>query len=319
MSSMSLREAGLRLQNDYLGVSVTINRWSIRKSFTNHQKSRAASPFGASIKSVSASKRLVNPRHPQVKAVTQAYSAVRNFYESSTLPYVEKDKRLLPAANEEIFDAKIRELGDTLMKCVCRMQEHRDEIVAEARESLKELFGEDDYPYDFYTCYGVVIAKPSLSPPEYLRTINPQEYEQRLEQFQLQMQQAVVNAEQALTDELATLVHHLADRLGCDENGNPKAFRNSSLQSLRAFFNRFQELKIRDGTEIDAVVNQAQELLNGHSVRDLREPGFLRGQIQKGMRQIEEQLVPLITPRARRRLGVRLENLQVAEEATAPN
>lgn len=314
---MDLREAGLRLQSDYIGVSVVINRWSVRKTFTQQQKHQAVLSFGASIKTVSASKRLVNPRQPQVKAVTQACNAVRGYYESCTLPYIEKDKRLLPAAKESDFGDKISQLGDELMNCVCTMQGHRDEIVQEGRESLRDLWNEADYPVDFYGHYGVVITKPSLSPPTYLQAFNPQEYQQRLEQFQLQMQQAVVHAEQALTDELATLVHALADRLGVDEHGNVKTFRSSTLTSLRDFFGRFQELKIRDGTEIDAVVREAQDLLNGHDARDLREPGFLRGQVQDGMRKIQEQLVPLITPRARRRLGVRLESLRTNEEETA--
>ena len=170
---------------------------------------------------------------------------------------------------------------------------------------LGDLFDMADYPNDLAGQYSLIVQKPQIEPPAYLETVNPAEYQRRLEQFQLQLQQTVVLAEQALADELVKMVHGLADRLGTDESGRPKTFKSSSLHQLREFFDKFKELKVRDGEGLDAIVQEAQGLLNGHSPNDIRQIAEVRAEIQAGMERITEQLVPLITPKARRRLNMK--------------
>jgi hypothetical protein len=77
-------------------------------------------------------------------------------------------------------------------------------------------------------------------------------------------------AEQAFTEELSKLVSHLTERLSGQEDGKPKVFRDSAIDNLREFFERFRHLNIRSDEQLDALVNQAQES-SGHQPQQLRD------------------------------------------------
>lgn len=309
----TIREAAGQLRRTCLATTLTINKWKVSKPFNNSQKEQAAEPFAARAVRLAASKKIVNLKHPRYQAVTKLCNKIRQYWQSVTLPYVESDKRLLKRETEHAFDAMIVTYRMELLEAAEGLQEVRQEIIREARETLGDLFDMADYPSDLAACYSLVVDKPMIEPPSYLQEVNPQEYERQLEQFQLAMQQSVILAEQALATEMAKMVHGLAEHLGTDEQGRPRRFRSSSIHQLREFFERFKELKIRDGVELDGIVQQAQELLNGHTPNDIRTLGEVRAEVQAGMQRITEQLVPLIAPKARRRLGVKVNVEELVE------
>ena len=62
--------------------------------------------------------------------------------------------------------------------------------------------------------------------------------------------------------ELQRLKAHLAERLTGLHDGQPKVFRDSAVENLREFFERFRRLNIRSSPELDEVVQQAQQTIN---------------------------------------------------------
>ena len=59
------------------------------------------------------------------------------------------------------------------------------------------------------------------------------------------LEEAVQLAEQAFLDEFAKLVAHLTERItGSNEDGTPKIFRDSAIDNLCDFFERFRSLKL---------------------------------------------------------------------------
>ena len=78
--------------------------------------------------------------------------------------------------------------------------------------------------------------------------------------------------------ELQWLTAHLAERLTGLHDGQPKVFRDSAVENLREFFERFRRLNNRSSPELDGLVQQAQQTINGV------EPQTLRGRAKKGCR-----------------------------------
>jgi|GEM_PF-354099 hypothetical protein len=70
---------------------------------------------------------------------------------------------------------------------------------------------------------------------------------------------AVELAEHAFAPELQRLTAHLAERLTGLHAGQPKVFRDSAVENLRDFFERFRRLNIRSSPELDSLVEQAQQ------------------------------------------------------------
>jgi len=63
--------------------------------------------------------------------------------------------------------------------------------------------------------------------------------------------EAVRLAEQAFTTELAKLVSHLSERLSGQADGKVKIFRDSAVENLTEFFQRFRQLNVRSNEQLD--------------------------------------------------------------------
>jgi len=109
-------------------------------------------------------------------------------------------------------------------------------------------------------------------------------------------------AEQAFVSEFAKLVSHLAERLGGSESGERRIFRDSAVSNLKEFFQRFQQLNVRSSAELDALVEQAQQLVRGVSPQDLRDDAGLRQHIATELSRVQTGLEGLIVDRPRRQL-----------------
>jgi predicted Rossmann fold nucleotide-binding protein DprA/Smf involved in DNA uptake len=72
-------------------------------------------------------------------------------------------------------------------------------------------------------------------------------------------------AEEAFTSELARLVSHLTERISGQDDGKPKIFRDSVIENLREFFQRFKSLNVASSTELDRLV----ETLEGPSASEV--------------------------------------------------
>jgi len=66
---------------------------------------------------------------------------------------------------------------------------------------------------------------PSVEPPDYLRQLNPQLYEQECQRIQERFNEAVRLAEEAFVSELAKTVSHLTERLTGQVDGKPNQYR----------------------------------------------------------------------------------------------
>src|SRR5262249_364469 len=104
---------------------------------------------------------------------------------------------------------------------------------------------------------------PSVEPPSYLMRIAPEVYEEERRRVAARFDEAVRLAEQAFAAEFARLLSHLASRLANGEDGQRQVFRDSAVSNRTAFFGRFAELNVRSSPELDALVEQAQQLVRG--------------------------------------------------------
>jgi ABC-type transporter Mla subunit MlaD len=74
------------------------------------------------------------------------------------------------------------------------------------------------------------------------------------------------------------------------------------IDNLTAFFGRFAELNVRSNPELDALVEQAQQLVRGIRPQQLRDSESLRQQVAAEMDRVQVQVEGLLTEAPRRRL-----------------
>ena len=294
--------AAQRLRVSMAAVRVCFTWLGVRKTLSPEQKSQAAESFGAEKDFLSAGKKLLDTSHPAFKAVTSVRSRIIAFWKGISLPYPEPGIRLIRQDDLQPFAVQMTTLKEELVLAVEQLEANYAELKAAARRRLGTLFNAADYPASLHGWFDVTYDFPSVEPPDYLRQLSPQLYEQEAQRVAARFDEAVQLAEQAFTEELSKLVSHLTERLSGSDDGKPKIFRDSVIENLREFFGRFRHLNIRSSEQLDELVGQAQRVVQGIEPQQLRDNGDLRQQIATQLSGVQSVLDGLLVDRPRRNI-----------------
>jgi hypothetical protein len=177
-----------------------------------------------------------------------------------------------------------------------------DTIKSEAQRRLGTLFNASDYPQALDGLFDLEVSYPTIEPPNYLMALHPDVYQQEQARVRERFESAVELAEQAFATELQRLTAHLAERLTGLHDGQPKVFRDSAVENLRDFFERFRRLNIRSSPELDALVEQAQQTIAGIEPQTLRDSNRLRQMVARDFEQIQASVGELLVDRPRRNI-----------------
>ena len=291
-----------RLRTTMAAVRVSLSWLGVRKSLNVEQKNQAANTFGAVGDYLSVGKKLLDTQHPSFKAVTAVKNKAVGFWKSLTLPFPEGGIRLIQQDRVEEFDAQMRQFQVELSEAVTTLDRHYAELKSAARDRLGTLFNEADYPASLDGMFSIDWDFPSVEPPDYLQQLNPQLYEQECDWVQQRFDEAVRLAEEAFVSELARLVSHLTDRLSGSEDGKPKIFRDSAINNLIEFFERFRQLNVRSSEQLDSLVSDAQQIVRGVEPQALRGNQGLRQHVATELSRVQSVLDGLLVDRPRRNI-----------------
>jgi hypothetical protein len=176
-----------------------------------------------------------------------------------------------------------------------------DAIKADARRRLGKLFDPTDYPLSIRGQFAVEWDFPSVEPPNYLMRLSPEIYQQEQERVARRFEDAVTLAEQAFVSEFSKIVAHLTERLS-GSNGERKVFRDSAVGNLREFFDRFRYLSVRSNEDLERLVDQAQQMVQGIGPQDLRDNDSLRANVVQQLTAVQATLDGMIVSQPRRRI-----------------
>lgn len=291
-----------RLRTTMAAARVSFTWFGTRKTLSAEQKAQAADAFGAEGQFLSAGKKLFDTRHPKFMAVTAVRHRAVFYWRALTLPYPEPGLRLIRRDQIDAFQSQMERYREELLHAVEDLDEHFDSLKSAARDRLGQLFNPADYPVSLSGAFEIAWDFPSIEPPDYLKDLNPDIYEEECQRIRSRFDEAIRLAEEAFQEELASLVSHLRERLGGAQDGKPKIFRDSAIGNLREFFERFQSLNVRSNEQLDDLVAQCQEILQGVEPRQLRDSQPLRQRIASELESVETVLEGLLVDRPRRRI-----------------
>ena len=291
-----------RLRSEMIALRLSFTWFGTRKSLSPAQTAVAAESFGAAGDYLSAGKKLINTQHPKFKAVTSIKSQAVSFFKGMSLPYPEPGLRLIKQADLGAITLQLTTLKQNLDEATRQLDRHYSELKAAARQHLGDLYNEADYPASLDGLFDMTWDFPSVEPPDYLRRLSPELYEQECRRVQARFDEAVQLAESAFTEELAKLVEHLAERLTGQVDGKPKVFRDSMVTNLTEFFERFGKLNVRSNEQLDDLVERAQQVVRGVEPQQLRDNRSLRQQVATQLSGVQSALDGLLVDRPRRRI-----------------
>ena len=291
-----------RLRATTAAVRVSFTWLGTRKTLTPEQKSQAADTFGAEGSFLSAGKKLLDTRHSAFKAVSGVRGRVLSYWKGISLPYPEAGIRLIRQDDIGSFNVQMTTLKAELTEAVERLEEHYAELQAAARERLGRLFNPLDYPQSLSGLFAVEWDFPSVEPPEYLRQLSPELYRQESQRVSARFDEAVHLAEEAFFAELSKLVSHLSERLSGQEDGKPKIFRDSAIDNLDDFFQRFRALNVGSSEQLDRLVDQVRNIVSGVEPQQLRDAPSLRQRVATELSGVQAVLDGLMVDRPRRNI-----------------
>lgn len=309
MSTLSVSDIPLdvgspaeRLRRAAAAVRVSLHWWGTHRRLNNEQKEEVSAGYSADARFLTAGKRIIDVRHQAYRKLTSIRSKITDYWHAMTLPYTEPGVRLLRQNDVGSFVHHMIDFRDELARAEMELDGVYDEIKNDARRRLGRLFDSRDYPSRVRGLFQVEWDFPSIEPPSYLMRINPELYEEERQRVTARFDEAVRLAEQAFASEFAKLLSHLTERLGNSESGERRVFRDSAVGNLVEFFERFKHLNISSNPELDALVEQAQRLVQGVAPQDLRDNQALRREIVQNMTRVHSQVEGLLVDAPRRRI-----------------
>lgn len=290
------------LRETTAAVRVSFTWFGVRKALTSEQKNQAAESFGATGEYLSARKKLLNTRHAAYKEVTAVRGRVTSYWKSLTLPYPEPGIRLIRQFQVETFTSQLKDFEGQLADAVAKLDQHYSELKAAARKRLGDLFNPNDYPASLRGLFAVEWDFPNVEPPDYLQQLNPAIYEQEKARVASRFEEAVQLAEQAFISEFAKVIEHLSERLSASQDGERKIFRDSVVNNVVEFFDRFRQLNVRSNQELDALVDRAKQIVQGVEAQSLRTNDELRQRIVTQLSGVQSVLDGMLVNQPRRRI-----------------
>jgi hypothetical protein len=291
-----------RLRRTAAAVRVHFTWWGTHKSLSPSQKEQAGAAYSADARLLTAGKKLLDTRHEAFRELTSVRTRLTSYWRGLTLPYTEPGVRLIRQGDVEAFVPKMRGFRDELTEAERGLARVFGQVKEDARGRLGTLYDPADYPAEVRGLFTVEWDFPSVEPPAYLLRIAPEVYREEQERVARRFEEAVRLAEEAFVSEFAGVVAHLAERLAPDEAGERKVFRDSAVQNLLDFFERFRRLNVRSSEELDALVDQAQQLVRGVTPQRLRDNDELRERVTSDLARVQFQLDGMLVNQPRRRI-----------------
>ncbi len=295
-------EPSERLRATMAAARLSFTWLGARKSLTTEQKAQAADSFGAEGKYLSAGKKLLDTSHRAFKAVTAIKGRAIHFFHGVSLPYPESGVRLIRQGTIPDFDKQIAIFREELAEAVIELDRHYGELRFAARDRLGDLYDSSDYPASLVGAFAIEHDFPSVEPPPYLRQLSPELYQQECHRVQSRFNEAIQMAESAFTEELSRLVSHLTERLSGTDDGKPKVFRDSVVENLTEFFDRFKQLNIGSNDQLEQLVTQAQQVVSGVRPQQLRFNHEVRERVATQLSGVQSVLDGLLVDRPRRNI-----------------
>ena len=296
------RNSAQRLRTTMAAVRLAFTWLGVRKTLAPEQRTTAARAFHADRELLSASKLILDTKNTAYRAVAAVRSEASGYWRTVTLPFPETGIRLLPQNSLGMFASTMQTYRERLQESARELSSQYDTIKSEAQRRLGTLFNASDYPTTLDGLFDLEVSYPTIDPPNYLMALHPDVYQAEQARVRERFESAVELAEQAFATELQRLTAHLAERLTGLHDGQPKVFRDSAVENLREFFDRFRRLNIRSSSELDMLVEEAQQVITGIEPQQLRDSVRLRQMVARDFEQIQASVGEMLVDRPRRNI-----------------
>ncbi len=266
-----------------------------------------------------ASKRILDSQ--ELSRISQAQAALGSRMRQISLPSLFKSGvYLIPKAMLSQVDAEVAEAQTYIMNTlVPAFMAVYPALIEADKAALASNWNSADYPSpskvreSFYVEWNYV----NLGTPESLQSVDPEVYIREQEKAQQKMAQVSEEITQVMRSQMLDLVDHLASVLGGDKDGKKKTFKATTVTNVKEFLSTFKARNIVDDRQLDVLVSQAGQLLDGVDPQTLRDQDVVRDRVRVGFEAIKTQLDTMVVAKPSRMIRFEQAEEKAVEEYAA--
>ncbi len=306
-------DSGKTLQEQAVGVKKKWGWFGIKKKFRDSEREKVAELFSADSKRISNSKTIINTSNPFYSVLTKIKSQFESYFRKNTFAWIEPEIRLLRVQDNVDFFAYVEKVHDQMKEGVLTLTKHWDELKDESKDEMGDLYQEEHFNVILEETFCLAVTPVNLDVPEYLLTANPKLYAQEKARIAKAFDKALELQIEAVGSELHKLVSDMVNKLCPDKEGNLKQIKANSVQPFREFVENFRKMNVTSNADLEALVNQAESLVCGINLKDLKQGGLNRVELAQSFEQLGLAIESKIVPKQRRKLLMGTPQLKIAE------
>ena len=252
---------------------------------------------------INATKQLMDAE--ELEKIQSLYGEERRFVESRVLPhFIKRGVYLLPIDFVEEVEAHLVAGEQKLQPLVNSLVHRRDELIAEAKTRLKNLFNVEDYPTigELRSAFKFTWRFVHVDSAKSLESVSKELYEKERKKAEADWADTRETIQQLLRSNMNEMVTHLIDRLTPDAEGHPKMFKQGSIDKLSEFLQTFDARNITNDVQMKVLVDKAKGLLKGSDAEMLRSNDDVRQYVCHGFNTIKTLLDPMVVVKPTRRI-----------------
>lgn len=285
------------LNDACLALRLRVSAFGVSRKVSQENTRIGATACGISDDVYRAAVDKIDKKHPRYKKVTGLLSQIKTVWRDNTLPLPGEDGlRLIIKDRIDHVNERLTILREELRLAVQVLQEQWSFIRDQAKAKLGQEYDPNDYPESITSAFDVVWEFTSIEPPSYLMQVNPELYEQERQRVAAKFTTALAAAEASFAGQLKTMIDRLVERLQPGADGKAKTFRDATIENFSAFFATFKSMNIRSNKQLDALIREAEMLVDGVDPQDLRDAsadyksGFAK-QLEQIGSKLDEQII----------------------------
>jgi len=288
------KDFAAELRANVIEIEFSCKHIGSRRKLNQRFRDDIESSLEAKRDTVSAQKRLYAKGQPEIQKIRHLMRDARACFIRYTINGGQRGRRLLKRELLSSFESDLEAIRGQIAEACREADDNYTEIIKAASESLGEkLFDVMDYPATFSGSVSVSWIAHNHEPNEEWLQLAPAVYRREQERVAKRFEMAVEAFEQEARERLQELVGHLLAKLN-PKDGKQVVYRESAARNLREFFDRFQSLNVSSDSELNQLVELAEDALGDTKMRDLKYSPAKRSAIKDAFESVQSELDKLI-------------------------
>jgi hypothetical protein len=298
-----MNQLGKKLAEQMSGCRLEVTSFCSRKKFTDTQRMRVAEFFDSDIKSISGGREILNKKIPEVKRVYGIIRAARAHWQAYTVKY-EDGTRLIKADRIEWMNERVAQYQEELAAAKDALWVKWEEVKADAKTRLAQLYVEGDYNFDIRQTIWITISYPSVQPDPKLEKLSKELWDKEIKKFAVKFEEAAQTAQTAVLSEFADMINAVTERLDAGENqdGKKRVLQQRAVDNIVEFANRFRAVSIGSDSELDALVAQAEQLAVGLDTKEMKKDAKQQADMRAAFANLQNSIASHIVKVAEREI-----------------